>query len=327
MGGDSGPRAVCAALTNSLSAHPRVNALLFGDQPKIEEQLRLCSDQSLLSRIDIRHCADQVDDGDKPSDAIRYKLGSSMGQAIQAVAEGAASACISAGNTGALMALGRRSLKMLPGISRPAICSSFPTVKGRCYMLDLGANLDCSAEQLAQFAVLGSLIASELDSLASPKIGLLNIGEEPGKGAQVIIQTAELLRLDSSINFCGYVEGDGIFQGLADVVVCDGFTGNVALKATEGAARMIGGMIQDVSAKTWLTRLMMTAPLASLKARLDPSQYNGALLLGLNGVVVKSHGGADVESFSHALDVAVAAAKHNLPEVLSPILQAKLDKN
>jgi glycerol-3-phosphate acyltransferase PlsX len=289
--------------------------------------LRLCTDQSLLSRIDIRHCDDQVDDGDKPSDAIRHKLDSSMGQAIQAVANGEASACISAGNTGALMALGRRSLKMLPGISRPAICSSFPTVKGRCYMLDLGANLDCSAEQLAQFAVLGALTASELDSLANPKVGLLNVGQEPGKGGQVITQTAELLSLDSAVNYCGYIEGDGIFQGLADVVVCDGFTGNVALKATEGAARMIGGMITDVLAKTWFTKLLMAAPLAALKAKLDPSQYNGAFLLGLNGVVVKSHGGADAESYSHALEVAIAAAKHNLPEVLSPILQAKLDKN
>lgn len=330
MGGDYGPRVIVAALISSLRKHSSVTALLFGDQQKLEAELSLCSDSSLLTRIQVKHCMSQVSDSDRPSTAIRDKRDSSMGKALTAVAKADAAACVSAGNTGALMALGMVTLKKLPGVSRPAICTTFPTSRGKSYILDLGANVDCTAQQLAEFALLGSLTVQEIESIDRPLVRLLNVGSEANKGSQVIKQTAELLEAETLLNYCGYVEGDGIFQGLADVVVCDGFTGNVALKTSEGVARMVDDMVQSLATQSWLARLgalLIRGPLSVLQSRLNPAQYNGAYLLGLNGVVIKSHGGADEKAFGHAIDVAVEAAKHNLPSILSPILQSKLDCN
>ncbi len=328
MGGDFGPRVIVPALVASLRKHSGVSALLFGDQQKLAAEISHCKDSSVLARIHVRHCEAVVSGDDKPSTVLRHKRDSTMGLAVKAVAEGDAKACISAGNTGALMALGLVFLKTLPGISRPAICTTFPTSQGRSYMLDLGANLECSPQQLHQFALLGSLTAQALDGIVEPTIRLVNVGEEAGKGGQSMAETAALLSGDPLLNYQGYVEGDGIFEGTTDVVVCDGFTGNVALKTSEGLATMINGMFKARLKGSWTARIgaiFMRSLLLGLKSRLDPALYNGAYLLGLNGVVVKSHGGASEKAFGHALDVAIEAAKHNLPEVLSPILQGKID--
>lgn len=330
MGGDFGPRALVPALVESLRKHPSVSALVLGEQRALEMALNNCSAEDVLPRIICRFSGTVINDDDSASNVIRSKRDSSMGLALQAIAHGDAHACISAGHTSALMALGLSILKTLPGISRPAICTLFPSHQGRCYMLDLGANLDCSPAQLNQFAVLGSLTTTELDGISQPRVRLLNVGQEVSKGNGVIKKTADLLEADPLVNFCGYVEGDGLFDGDAQVVVCDGFSGNVALKATEGAARMVSGMVADMFRGSWLNRLvawLLRGPMDALKSDLDPARYNGAYLLGLNGVVVKSHGGADAIAFGHALDVAIEAAKHNLPEVLSPILQSRIDNN
>ena len=328
MGGDVGPRVVVAALIMSLRKHPSASALVFGDLQKVTEELGVCNDRRLLNRVEVRHCDQVVGDEDKPSLVLRHKEDSSMGLALKAVADGEAHACISAGNTGALMALGLVRLKTLPGISRPAICATFPTALGRSYMLDLGANVGCSPRQLHQFALLGSLTAQAVGNIAAPIVRLVNVGEELTKGGDNIVQTAALLAADPALNYQGYVEGDGIFKGTTDVVVCDGFTGNVAVKTSEGAAAMINGMFKELLASSWTARMgafLMRRKFLELKARLDPAFHNGAYLLGLNGVVIKSHGGASEKAFGHAIDVAIEAAKHNLPRVLSPILQRKMD--
>lgn len=330
MGGDFGPRVIVPALVTSLRRHPGVRALVIGDKPALDMALNHCCGDDVLARIETRYSSAVIADNDSPSSIVRSKRDSSMGLALQAVADGDAHACISAGHTGALMALGLVILKALPGISRPAICTRFPTSQGRSYILDLGANLDCSPAQLTQFAVLGSLTTRELEGIAQPRVRLLNVGEEASKGNGVIKKTADLLQAEPLINFCGYVEGDGLFGGDAQVVVCDGFSGNVALKATEGVARMVSDMVTDLFRGSWLHRLaalLLGRGMSALKLRLDPAQYNGAYLLGLNGVAVKSHGGAGEVAFASALDVAIDAAKHNLPQVLSPILQDMIDNN
>ena len=330
MGGDFGPRVIVPALVKSLRKHPGVSALVLGEQRTLDKALKDCSAADVLSRIQTCYSNSVIGDDDSASTIIRSRQDSSMGLALKAVADGDAHACISAGHTGALMALALVILKTLPGISRPAICATFPTREGRSYILDLGANLDCSPAQLSQFAVLGSLVTRELEGISKPRVCLLNVGEEASKGNSVIKNTAGLLEAEPLVNYCGYVEGDGLFQGHAQVVVCDGFSGNVALKASEGAARMVNGMFSDLFRSSWLNRfaaLLLGTSMNALKSRLDPAVYNGAYLLGLNGVTVKSHGGADEIAFAHALDVAIDAAKHNLPEVLSPILQSKIDNN
>jgi len=326
MGGDHGPRVIVSALLESLSQHSNVKALLFGDRDELASQLKNYSDTSVVSRIEVRHSDCCVADTDKPSTVIRNKRDSSMGLALQALANNEADAFVSAGNTGAMMALGLYYVKPLPGISRPAICTAIPTSTGRSYVLDLGANLDCSAKQLHQFALLGSLMAQELDNIASPVVRLLNVGEEDNKGHAYIQEAATLLEAEPLINYSGYIEGSGIFQGGTDVVVCDGFTGNVALKTSEGLTAMVSTMFREAVGNSWLAKLalmLVKTPLLKLKAQLDPAIYNGAYFLGLNGVVVKSHGGASQAAFVHALDVAIDAAEHNLPEVLSPILVHK----
>jgi glycerol-3-phosphate acyltransferase PlsX len=329
MGGDHGPSLTVSALLESLSHHSNVSALLFGDRDELSSQLKKSSDASLLSRIEIRHSDCNVTDTDKPSAVIRNKRDSSMGLALQAVANDEADAFVSAGNTGAIMALGLYYLKTLPGISRPAICTAIPTSTGRSYVLDLGANLDCSSEQLYQFGLLGSLMAVELDGIDSPVVRLLNVGEEDNKGHAYIQDAASLLESETLINYCGYIEGNGIFEGGTDVVVCDGFSGNIALKTSEGLIAMVTSLFRDAVGNSWLAKLalgLLKTPLLKLKAQLDPAIYNGAYFLGLNGVVVKSHGRASRSAFVRAIDVAIDAAEHNLPEVLSPILKQKMDK-
>ena len=327
MGGEFGPRVTVSALLLCLARHSNVTALVFGDRLSLEAELTACSDSNLRSRVVVRHSGLTVSDHDKPSVVLRTKQSSSMGLAVKAVLEEEADACISAGNTGALMALGLVNLKTLPGISRPAICTTFPTMSGRTYVLDLGANIDCSAEQLHQFGMLGTLTARLLDGVDDPRVGLLNVGKEATKGSESLQSAAALLDGDESINYGGFLEGDEIFKGTADVVVCDGFSGNIALKTSEGLANMITSMLDDLLSKSWLARLtfgLVNRSFKQLIDRLNPAFYNGAYLLGLNGVVVKSHGSASQKAFGHALDVAIEAAEHNLPKALAPLLERKL---
>ena len=326
MGGEFGPSVTVSALISSLKRHPFVEADLFGNKAAIAVELNQASSQ-VKNRISVYHSDVEVCDNDKPSTVLRNKKDSSMGLAINAVATRQVDACISAGNTGALMALGLINLKTLPGISRPAICTTFPTVEGRTYVLDLGANIHSSAGQLHEFAILADLTARLLDNIGNPTVRLLNVGVEDIKGSEELQQASLLLEGDSSINYVGFIEGDGIFEGIADIVVCDGFSGNIALKTTEGFANMISVILEDLVKKNWLARLVLgvfSRSFKDLKNRLDPSLYNGAYLLGLDGVVVKSHGSASRKAFGHALDVAIEAAAHNLPKALSPLLQAKL---
>jgi glycerol-3-phosphate acyltransferase PlsX len=249
-----------------------------------------------------------------PADALRRKKDSSMRIAINLVKEGSADACVSAGNTGALMAIARFVLKTLPGIDRPAIASQLPTKTGDTLVLDLGANVNCTPDHLVQFAAMGSALVSAVDGIERPTIGLLNIGEEDIKGSDVVKQAAERLKA-STLNFFGNVEGDDIYMGTTDVVVCDGFVGNVMLKTSEGLAHMLSEFLKTEFRRNLLTRAaagVVYPVLAAFKRRIDPRRYNGATLVGLKGVVVKSHGGADAFAFTNALQRATLEVQHGV---------------
>ena len=302
------------AAAAALAKYPALSLLLVGDESLIDPLI----DKHGLAhneRIDIIHTSQKVEMDDKPSVALRNRRESSMRFAINAVKEGQASAAVSAGNTGALMAIARFVLKTLPGIDRPAICGAIPGVAGKTHMLDLGANVDSSSEELFRFAVMGSVLASAVDNKDSPTVALLNIGEEEIKGNDRVKQTALLLE-ESALNYVGFVEGTDIFRAVVDVVVCDGFVGNVALKSSEGVAHMLTNMAQEEFTRNWrrkLSALFASTSLKAMKQRADPRRYNGASLLGLRGIVVKSHGSADALSFANALDVAVAEVETDVP--------------
>ncbi|MCV6604880.1 MAG: phosphate acyltransferase PlsX [Porticoccaceae bacterium] len=313
MGGDFGPRVTVPAAADFLNSHPSARAILFGDEAQIRARL---NDISLpAGRATIVNSEQIVGDDEKPSQAVRQKRDSSMWKAISAVEQGDADACISAGNTGALMAMGLIQLRLYPGIERPAICAVLPALERRTYLLDAGANLDCTPQQLHQFAAMASCLVRTLDGMDNPEVGLLNVGSEDQKGAQCVRDAAELLAQDSAINYRGFVEGDDIYKGATDIVVCDGFNGNVALKAGEGAARMIGERLKAALHSTWYTRLVgaLAKPvLLHFRHSIDPAQYNGASFLGLRGIVVKSHGSACQLGFAQALQVALKEAQMNL---------------
>jgi glycerol-3-phosphate acyltransferase PlsX len=263
---------------------------------------------------------------ESPQSALKNKKDSSMRVAINLIKEEKAQACVSAGNTGALMATARYVLKMLPGIDRPAIASSLPSQKGTTYMLDLGANTDCTAENLLQFAVMGAMLVSSVTGNPKPSVGLLNIGSEDMKGNEVVRQAGELLRR-SHLNFYGNVEGNDIFKGTTDVVVCDGFVGNVALKTAEGIAQLMGRFLTQEFKRNWITKSMAFVSLLVLnrfKKRLDPRRYNGASFLGLKGIVVKSHGGADSYSFFYAIRTAIEESKNNVLENIQKQLELEI---
>jgi phosphate acyltransferase len=306
MGGDHGPHVTVPAALDVLAQHAEVNIILVGPTEAIEAEL-----VSLKShtgpRLRIHHASEVVTMDESPQSALKNKKDSSMRVAINLVKSGEANACISAGNTGALMATARFVLKTLPGIDRPAIASALPSEKGLTYMMDLGANADCTPEQLLQFAVMGAMLVSCVEHKEHPTVGLLNIGSEEIKGNEVVKQAGELLRA-SHLNFYGNIEGDDIFKGTTDVVVCDGFVGNVSLKTTEGLAHMMGKFLTQEFKRNWITKIMalMAMPvLNAFKRRVDPRRYNGASFLGLRGIVVKSHGGADSFAFQHAIDTAI----------------------
>jgi len=322
MGGDFGSSVVVPAAITAISRYPDVTFILVGDATLIAEALRL-EDSAKHPGLNIHHASQQVEMDELPSSALRNKKDSSMRVALNLVKEGVADACVSAGNTGALMATSRFVLKMLPGISRPAICTALPTAKGHTWMLDLGANVVCDAEHLFQFALMGSELAAAVDGNERPAIGVLNIGEEEIKGNEQVREAARLLA-ESNMNYKGYAEGDDIYKGDFDVIVCDGFVGNIALKTSEGLAKMIGGFIRQEFTRNPLTRLAALFAMPVLKAfrrRIDPRHYNGASLLGLRGIVIKSHGGADALAFGNAIKVAVLEVREGVPERISHHLQ------
>lgn len=310
MGGDHGPHVTVPAALDFLRESGESKIVLVGRRDALEPELRRAP-AAVSSRISIQHASETVGMDEAPASALRGKKDSSMRVAINLVKDGGAHACVSAGNTGALMATSRFVLKTLPDIERPAICSVLPTIKGHTYMLDLGANVDCTAEHLLQFAVMGSVLVSAVEGKERPTVGLLNIGSEDIKGSEVVKHAGELLR-GSGLNFYGNVEGDDIYKGTTDVVVCDGFVGNVTLKASEGLARMLGNHMREQFASSLLTKaagLVALPVLNAFKRRFDPRNYNGATLLGLRGIVVKSHGSADRTSFRVAIGRAAEEAR------------------
>jgi len=325
MGGDHGPGVVVPAALGALGQYADLAVILVGDEAVLDAEVARHS-TAFADRLRILHASQCVEMNELPSQALRGKKDSSMRRAVDLVKAGEAAACVSAGNTGALMAIGRFVLKMLAGVDRPAIAAPLPCISGHVYVLDLGANAAATAQQLSQFALMGSVLATAVDGVERPRIGLLNIGAEEIKGNDLVKDTARLLA-NSDINYVGYVEGDGIFKGHADVVVCDGFVGNVALKASEGVAQMIGQFLRDEFQRTPLTRvagLIAMPVLRALRARIDPREYNGASLLGLRGIVVKSHGGADETAFRCAIDVAVAEARIDLPRLITSRIESLL---
>ena len=313
MGGDHGPSVVVPAALRAVERIDRLNAVLVGDSERIEAEF---AGQRRPERVRIHHAGEQVAMDEPPAQALRMKRDSSMRVALDLVSSGQADACVSAGNTGALLAIARFVLKTLPGIDRPAIISALPSRRGHTHVLDLGANVDPTPEHLFQFAVMGSTLVSAIHHLPAPRIGLLNVGEEKIKGLERVREAAQLIAR-SDLNYIGFVEGDGIFSGEADVVVCDGFAGNIALKSSEGAARMIGAMISGEFRRTGFNRIagLLARPvLRSVARRIDPRTYNGAIFVGLRGTVVKSHGRADAYSFENAIREAVAEVENNVPD-------------
>lgn len=325
MGGDHGPPTAVPAVLAVLAQQPDVSFILVGDQhilaPMLVQRRVAVSD-----RLRIHHAGQVVEMGEKPQDALRKKKDSSMRVALDLLKEGQADAVVSAGNTGALMATARFVLKTIAGIDRPAILARIPAHHGYTYMLDLGANVDCLPEHLLQFAVMGAVVAADLQGTVRPRIGLLNIGSEDIKGNELVQETAKLLQ-KSTLNYIGFVEGNDIFGGDVDVVVTDGFTGNVALKTMEGAARMIGATLKSEYTRTPLRRLsaLLSLPvLKSIRKRFDPGQLNGASMVGLNGVVIKSHGSADAASFANAIHVAIVEARKGVPSQVGRLLQEQV---
>lgn len=315
MGGDHGPSVTIAAAREFLRHESDAAVILIG-LPDVVDAAIARDGPQFGERLRAHHATEVVAMDEKPRSALRGKRNSSMRVAIDLVKKGTAQAAVSAGNTGALMAISTIVLGTLPGIDRPAIATSLPTMKGETLVLDLGANAECAPEHLLQFGVMGTMLVALVDHKERPTVGLLNIGEEDIKGNDVVKQAAELLRA-SGLNFIGNVEGDGIYEGAADVVVCDGFVGNIALKTSEGLAQMLATFLREEFNRNLLTRvagLIAMSALKSFKRRVDPRRYNGASLLGLRGIVVKSHGSADVWAFEMALHRAAEEVRNKLIE-------------
>ncbi|MBI3141094.1 MAG: phosphate acyltransferase PlsX [Rhodocyclales bacterium] len=315
MGGDFGPSVTLPAAFRFLESDPHASVVLVG-LPEVVEPALKREKPRFGERLGFRFASEVVDMHDPLAIALRVKKDSSMRLAIDLVKDGCAQAAVSAGNTGALMAISRFVLKTLPGIDRPAIAAILPSMTGYTYVLDLGANVDCAPQHLLQFGIMGAMLVAAVEHKERPSVGLLNIGEEDIKGNDVVKQAGELLR-ESGLNFYGNVEGDDIYKGTTDVVVCDGFVGNVLLKASEGLARMLATFLREEFSRNLLTRLAALLALPALNAfkkRVDPRRYNGASLLGLRGIVVKSHGSADQLAFAKALERAAEAARNRLVE-------------
>lgn len=325
MGGDHAPDAVIKGASIVALRYPKMRFLFFGDQAQIEA--KITRNRRLKKRSDIIHTDSVVAAEEKPSIALRKGRESSMWKAIQAVAEGKADAIVSGGNTGALMAMSKLILGSLPGIQRPAIASLMPTLHGDSVMLDLGANLECNAEQLFQFAIMGDAFARAALGLESPSLGLLNVGSEEMKGHESLREAHRRLRENRiGLNFYGFVEGDDIAKGTVDVVVTDGFTGNVALKTIEGTGQLVNRFLKRVITANLRSRLgyfIARAAFKKLKQQLDPQHYNGAVFLGLGGIVVKSHGGAQARGMANAIaltaDTVIYGTKKRVIEELAAL--------
>jgi glycerol-3-phosphate acyltransferase PlsX len=323
MSGDHGLSVTVPAALSCLEQHKKLHIVLVGDQVRLRAAL-LDTRWQPGKRLSLLHASEVVAMDESPSKALRHKKDSSMRVAINLVKTGQVRAAVSAGNTGALMATARFVLKTLPGIDRPAIVSALPAVLRPVHMLDLGANAECTPEQLVQFAVMGSALVTAVNGVERPRVALLNIGTESIKGSDTIRTAATLLQ-KSTINYVGFVEGDGVFFSDLDVVVCDGFAGNVALKTGEGVAKLIRQFMREEFDRNMLTRAGAAAAMPALKAlakRIDPRNYNGASFVGLQGIVIKSHGSADALSFANALEVALKEVEKDVPTRISKLLAA-----
>lgn len=318
MGGDHGLPVVIPACIRAVNSNPNLRLLLTGDQHQINHCLKKLGAFN-HAQLSVIHASEVVEMDEMPSHALRNKKDSSMRVAINLVKDEKAQACVSAGNTGALMATARFVLKTLPGIDRPAIIAELPAIKGKTRVIDLGANVDSCAEHLFQFAIMGSALIQAIDHIEKPKIGLLNIGVEEIKGNDQVKRTAHMLSECEIMNYVGYVEGDHFYSGEVDLVVCDGFVGNVTLKASEGLAKLMLSVLKESFKQTWytkLTALLAKPALYQLKKRMDPARYNGASMLGLNGIVIKSHGGAGETGFQYAIEEAVLQVNHNVVDLV-----------
>lgn len=319
MSGDRGCEPVVRAAEIAVSNNRALRVVLLGRRTALEAFLSAGHD-----RIEIQDAPDVVTMEERPSHALRHGQQSSMARALSLVRSGGADACVSAGNTGALMALGRNTLQTWPGIERPAIIKRIPFHDGHCYVLDLGANVDASAEHLVQFALMGRLMAQAVDGIQEPRVALLNVGQEAVKGNEQVRLAGHMLQTREQSGYIGYIEGSDLFRGVADVVVCDGFVGNVALKTGEGVAELMGDLIRRAFADSWYSRLVaaLAAPvLRRIKRRLDPARHNGASFIGLRGVVIKSHGNADVTGLVAAIEQAAREVDHELPRRLGDLLE------
>lgn len=323
MGGDLGPRATVAGAASAAVADPHLELWLYGPAACLEDEISRLPRPlaAATSRLRVSDAPDVIRQDQRPSEALRHGGGTSMARMLDDLARGQAEAGVSAGNTGALMALSRRALGTVAGIPRPAISTAIPTRReGRCYLLDLGANVEAGPERLVDFALMGEAMARHVDGLVSPRVALLNVGVEGTKGTSSVQQADELLRSLAGFPYVGFIEGDGIFSGEVDVVVCDGFVGNAVLKASEGLARMLVQRVQSAFGAHWTGRLvgLLARPaLRRLKSELDPVRYNGASLLGLDGIVIKSHGSADATGFHYAVGRAVQEVRRDLPRRLA----------
>ncbi len=323
MGGDNAPEMIVEGVGIAYERYPGVSYVLFGDRARLEPLFR---DSRALSACEIVHTDEVVRSDARPSQVLRTGRRSSMWLAVDAVARGAAAGVVSAGNTGALMAVSKFVLRMLPGIGRPAIAAFFPTERGETVMLDLGANVDCDADNLVEFAVMGEVFARTVLGLERPSVGLLNVGSEELKGNDAVRQAAAILRGGNlPIHFHGFVEGDDIPKGTVDVVVTDGFSGNIALKAVEGAVKFYSRLLHDAFSNSAIARvgyLLARRSLLKVRARMEPRKYNGAMFVGLNGIAVKSHGGTDPVGFANAIGVAVDLIRQGYNERIKQELAA-----
>jgi glycerol-3-phosphate acyltransferase PlsX len=323
MGGDHGPGVTVPAAKLALDEISGLELVLVGDEDLLTAELGKHG-LRVGDRIRIRHASEVVEMGDLPVVALKQKKDSSMRVAINLVKEGEVQACVSAGNTGALMATSKFVLKTIRGISRPAICTILPGIAGHSYMLDLGANLECTPENLAEFALMGSVLAQSVEGIENPTVGLLNIGSEAIKGNETVKKASQMIS-ESRLNYYGFVEGDDIYKGTVNIIVTDGFVGNVSLKTGEGLAALVNHVLREEFKRNWLTKLAAFCALpvlSAVKRKLDPGRYNGASLLGLNGIVVKSHGSADTSSFLNAIRIASLEIENSVPQQISSAIES-----
>lgn len=318
MGGDGGVAVTLPAAAQVLQENPELMLYLVGDTNRMESFLPLFS-PAVRARIEIVHTPDCVGDEDKPANVLRTGKQTSMYRAVELVKDGAAQAMVSAGNTGALLMFGRHLLKTLPGIQKPAIVATIPGAARLSYLLDVGANPECDGQQLFEFAVMGSVLAESLTG-ERPRVGLLNIGSEQHKGTDEVQQAAALLEACAAIDYIGFIEANALFAGIADVVVCDGFVGNVTIKTGAGVAQVVRSLVQEQIRKSWRNRLLalLSGPLLrQINAQIDPGRFNGASLLGLQGSIVKSHGNATQEGFAQAIKQAMKEIENGVPQLIA----------